>query len=168
MKTKKGFTLIELLVVVAIIGLLASIVLGSLNISRDRAANTAIVANMQAVVSSAALYYDTNGESYGTPFSSISGTCKPFDIFPPDQSIFIDPKVQEAILASFALVGGTPGSAPHFFSCVVGQDGQSWALSMPLKKSPMTWWCVSSGGPGLELTTFSDLPGGPSAVAACI
>jgi prepilin-type N-terminal cleavage/methylation domain-containing protein len=38
---KKGFTLIEILVVIAIIGLLSSVVLASLDDSKDKAKGTA-------------------------------------------------------------------------------------------------------------------------------
>jgi len=45
----RGFTLIELLVVVAIIGLLSSIALASLNTARDKARNAATFAQMKFI-----------------------------------------------------------------------------------------------------------------------
>lgn len=59
---KRGFTLIELLVVIAIIGILASVVLASLNSARDKgtdAANKSTVNNLRA---QAELSYDDEGD----------------------------------------------------------------------------------------------------------
>ena len=57
---KHGFTLIELLVVIAIIGILASVVLASLNTARDKGADAAIKSTINNVRAEAAIYYDDN------------------------------------------------------------------------------------------------------------
>ena len=61
MNLKKGFTLIELLVVVAIIGILASVVLASLNSARNKGKDAAIFAQLANMRGQAELYYATNG-----------------------------------------------------------------------------------------------------------
>jgi prepilin-type N-terminal cleavage/methylation domain-containing protein len=61
---KRGFTLIELLVVIAIIGILASVVLASLNSARDKGEDAATKSNLNNARAQAALFYDENSNSY--------------------------------------------------------------------------------------------------------
>lgn len=56
---KRGFTLIELLVVIAIIGILSSVVLGSLRNSRLKAQDARIKSQLNGMISAAQLWYDT-------------------------------------------------------------------------------------------------------------
>jgi len=63
-KSSRGFTLIELLVVIAIIGILASIVLASLNTARKKGRDARRVADLKQLQLALELYYDANNSSY--------------------------------------------------------------------------------------------------------
>ncbi len=60
-KYNRGFTLIELLVVVAIIGILSSVVLASLNSARSKARDAKRLSDMRQIQNALEMYYHDNG-----------------------------------------------------------------------------------------------------------
>lgn len=60
-KNKKGFTLIELLVVISIIGLLATIVMVSVNSAREKARIAKAKGELRQLQLAVEMYYDANG-----------------------------------------------------------------------------------------------------------
>ena len=71
-----GFTLIELLVVIAIIGVLASIVLASLNSARKKSRDARRIADIKQLQLALEMYFDTAG-AYPADIYAASGSLKP-------------------------------------------------------------------------------------------
>ena len=76
LKNKKGFTLIELLVVIAIIGILASVVLASLNTARKKSRDARRVADTKQLQLALEMYFDANRD-YPAALSSLAPTYIP-------------------------------------------------------------------------------------------
>ena len=115
-KLTRGFTLIELLVVIAIIGILASVVLASLNTARDKGADAAAKSSLNNIRAQAELVYDNaSPNSYATVCS--------------------DTVVSNAISAA----GNATGNAP---TCLDETGG--WATNVQLKGGG--FYCVDSSG----------------------
>lgn len=75
---KAGFTLIELLVVIAIIGILASVVLASLNTGRQKARDAKRAADLRGIQTTMVLYSDsatTGGANYPAPDTGAGVDC---------------------------------------------------------------------------------------------
>ncbi len=72
-KDHSGFTLIELLVVIAIIGILAGIVLISLNDAREKARDTQRVGELRQAQVALESYFDDNGAYFA---DTSAGSCE--------------------------------------------------------------------------------------------
>lgn len=74
-KKSKGFTLIELLVVIAIIGILATIVLVSLNDARQKARDTKRIGDLRQVQLQMEIFYDDNQAYPANPAAGGVAAC---------------------------------------------------------------------------------------------
>jgi type II secretory pathway pseudopilin PulG len=117
-------------VVIAIIGILSSVVLASLNTARNKGADAAIKSNINNARAQAELYYDNHGNSYLNLCSATDG------------------------IAQFTTGATSAGSAD--VGCgVTASTFDNWAANAQLKGG--TFYCVDSSG--AATTTATDTVG---------
>lgn len=159
--TNRGFTLIELLVVVAIISLLSSIMLASLQSARIRATQAKTLTEMRQIGHALNLYYTDHGR-YPTGASTFTGTwpqlqsdLRPYMKVPyPDFSSTMDSN--GFVTAGYSYYQGGPHvglkrkifnvKSGEYKACVTIYDGFYLIASIPGGQTSVT---ENDGGPAL-------------------
>lgn len=137
-----GFTLIELLVVIAIIGILASVVLASLNSARAKGADAAVKGGMANMAAQIELWYDDSTKGNGTYGAASSGAAAQDcggGVFGGDDVV---KNAIDQIKKNSA--AGTGGATYGAVLCNTDAQAQSWAMSTDLKSG--TKWCIDNNG----------------------
>lgn len=150
----RGFTLIELLVVIAIIGILAAVVIGSLNDARSGGQDASIKQSVANIRSQAELFYNSNGYAYYV--DATTNVCS-------------DGQVSALLAAAVDVVNGTAYVAgTHGINSAVGantltggaggrlaacrSEETRYVAVAPLA-SVAEFWCVDSTGASVQIAT---------------
>jgi len=144
---QRGFTLIELLVVIAIIGILAAVVIGSLNDARSGGQDASIKQSVANIRSQAELVYNRGNYTY-------EGVCD-------------DAQVGSLLIAATNVVNGTAYASSTQNTSVASNDltGAANTRNAGCNDGPTTYvavaplasvdafWCVDSTGASKQVTS---------------
>jgi len=150
MKNNKGFTLIELLVVIAIIGILAAVVLASLNNARSKGGDAALKANMASIRPQAELYYDIYGKYRSSGSNDYEGDCTTSSsVFRDTAGTSVEAQtvsqvVNKAIQSAYDAGAGVK-------NCRVSGNGQQYMVAITMNSN--RYWCVDNLGTAKDIGT---------------
>ncbi|MDE2399609.1 MAG: type II secretion system protein [Patescibacteria group bacterium] len=137
---KRGFTLIELLVVVAIIGVLAAVVLATLNSARNKGGDAAVKANLKNAVTQGEVIYSTRTANTST----YTGACTTGVIAGETVITGVGGLVLAAAKAN-GLASYTTNGTGTLATATCNDSASAWAAEVPLK-AVSGMWCSDSTG----------------------
>ncbi|OIO30553.1 hypothetical protein AUJ77_01940 [Candidatus Nomurabacteria bacterium CG1_02_43_90] len=126
---KLGFTLIELLVVIAIIGVLATIILASLNSARAKARDAQRAESIRQVQTALELYYNTNGFYISSPDLILNNA--------------LTPALTPTYISKIPLTPSNPGT-PYRYYNAAQSPATYYAIYIPYEKKPACYVCGGS------------------------
>jgi prepilin-type N-terminal cleavage/methylation domain-containing protein len=151
----RGFTLIEILVVIAIIGVLATIVIGGISNARTKAADSVIKSSLDSIVLSAQNYYDDNGENYGNNIWVTKNDCP--ELNGARDNMMDDPSIRSALESAMKQANGRdPVTGIRENTRCYVDTNKGWVFSVPLKSDPLKAYCIDSVGSRSIVATDPD------------
>lgn len=160
--SRRGFTLIELLIVITIIGILASIVMVSLNSARAKGADTAVKSNLDTVRSQAALFYSNIGRyRYGLG-TLYEGNCLTNNVMFQMSADYGGLNLKPIADTIAAAIAAAKAAGNGGVQCRTDGGGTVYMVMVQLKSSN-DYWCIDSTNASKNIG--SSLPA--SGVLAC-